>query len=60
MEKKLDVKLNIKTMTVEELENRISSMNENELRQASSMIRLLRDKITRRQSDMKAMRSKHS
>lgn len=59
MEKGIDVKLDIKSMTVGELESCISSMNEEELRQAGSIIRLLSDKIRNRQNAMKMMSHKH-
>lgn len=59
MEKKLDVKLDIKAMTVGELESCIDSMNADELRQAGSIIRLLSDKVRNRQKAIKMISHKH-
>lgn len=59
MEKKIDVKLDIKAMTVGELEGYIGSMDEDELRQAGSIIRLLSDKIRNRQKTIKMISHKH-
>lgn len=59
MEKEIDVKLDIKSMTVGELESYIGSMDEDELRQAGSIIRLLSDKIRNRQKTIKMMIHKH-
>ena len=59
MEKKPDVKLDIKAMTVGELESCIGSMNQDELQQAGSIIRLLSDKVRNRQKAIKMISHKH-
>ncbi len=59
MGKKLDVKLDIKAMAVGELESCIGSMNEEELRQVGSIIRLLNDKVRNRQKAIKMTSHKH-